>query len=266
MSAITKTLNQIETRLQTLIEGKIAGLLPAQFNKAKLIDELMAALQTGIIEQQGVLTAPDIFHIRTHPQHSLQQIAPEPITHEMSGILSQAAEQAGVIFRHPPMIDLAQLASLETEEIEIITAFRGAPLGETHAIQVEPEPDIEAIPPNAFLIVNGSQIFTLDKFVINIGRRQNNDLVIDDPRVSRSHAQLRATRGRYTIFDLDSTGGTLVNGRPISQSELFPRDVISIAGVPLVYAQDNAIGADITQEYQSQPATDDEHTTRGAIL
>ncbi|MBL6966586.1 MAG: DUF3662 domain-containing protein, partial [Anaerolineales bacterium] len=170
MSTIVKTLNQIEARLQTLIEGKIAGLLPAQLNKAKLIDGLMAALQTGIIEQQGILTAPDIFHIRTHPQHSLQQIAPEPITQEMSGVLSQAAEQAGVVFRHPPIVDLVQLANLKTEEIEIITAFRGETVGETHAIQVEPEESVESAPPNAFLIVNGSQIFTLDKSVINIGR------------------------------------------------------------------------------------------------
>ncbi|MBT3390453.1 MAG: DUF3662 domain-containing protein [Chloroflexi bacterium] len=266
MSAIVKTLNQIEARLQTLIEGKIAGLFPAQFDKAKLIDELMAALQTGIIEQQGVLTAPDIFHIRTHPQHSLQQIAPEPVTREMSDVLSQAAEQAGVAFRHPPIVDLVQLVNLETEGIEIITAFRGETVGETHAIQVEPEESVENAPPNAFLIVNGSQIFTLDKSVINIGRRNENDLVIDDPRVSRNHAQLRATRGRYTIFDLDSTGGTLVNGNPISQSELFPRDVISIAGVPLVYAQDEVIDTGTTQEYLPKPATDDEHPTRGAIL
>jgi pSer/pThr/pTyr-binding forkhead associated (FHA) protein len=75
--------------------------------------------------------------------------------------------------------------------------------------------------------------------VINIGRRLDNQLVIDDPRISRSHAQLRAIKGRFVIFDLNSTGGTFVNGERTSQSVMYPGDVISLAGVPLVYGQDN---------------------------
>ena len=65
------------------------------------------------------------------------------------------------------------------------------------------------------------------------------DLVIDDPRISRNHAQLRAIKGRYVIFDLNSTGGTFVNAQRTSQSVLYPGDVISLAGVPLIYGQDN---------------------------
>jgi pSer/pThr/pTyr-binding forkhead associated (FHA) protein len=66
-----------------------------------------------------------------------------------------------------------------------------------------------------------------------------NQLVIDDPRVSRTHAQLRAIKGRYVVFDLNSTGGTFVNGQRTSQSALYPGDVISLAGVTLVFGQDN---------------------------
>ncbi len=266
MSEIIKKLDQIEAQLQTLIEGHIAKLLPAQFNNTHLVDALMAALQADVIEQQGILTAPDVFHIRTHPQHILHQTAPEQITAEISDILYQAAEQAGVVFRYAPVVDLLPLANLDTDDIEIITAFRNETIAETHALVVEPEQDTETIPPNAFLIVDGSHIFNLDKSVINIGRRDENDLIIDDPRVSRNHAQLRATRGRYSIFDLASTGGTLVNGKAISQSVLFPRDVISIAGVPLVYAQDDAVDSGITQEYQPKPSDNDDSPTRGAML
>jgi pSer/pThr/pTyr-binding forkhead associated (FHA) protein len=67
----------------------------------------------------------------------------------------------------------------------------------------------------------------------------DNQLVIDDPRISRNHAQLRAIKGRYVIFDLNSTGGTFVNGQRTSQSVMYPGDVISLAGVPLVFGQDN---------------------------
>ena len=62
---------------------------------------------------------------------------------------------------------------------------------------------------------------------------------IDDPRVSRNHAQLRAIKGRYVVFDLNSTGGTFINGRRASQGVLYPGDVISLAGVMLIFGQDN---------------------------
>jgi len=72
--------------------------------------------------------------------------------------------------------------------------------------------------------------------------------VIDDGRISRLHAQLRAVRGRYVIFDLDSRGGTWVNGQRVRQQALAPGDVISLAGVPLVFSQDAPEPGE-TQEY-----------------
>jgi pSer/pThr/pTyr-binding forkhead associated (FHA) protein len=84
------------------------------------------------------------------------------------------------------------------------------------------------------------QIFPLDESVINLGRRSDNHVVIDEMRVSRKHAQIRAIKGHYVIFDLDSSGGTYVNGVLSSQATLYPGDVISLAGVDLVYGQDAA--------------------------
>ncbi|MFN3309189.1 MAG: FHA domain-containing protein, partial [Anaerolineales bacterium] len=107
----------------------------------------------------------------------------------------------------------------------------------------EAENDSVEIPQNAFLIVNGVRIFPLDQAVVNIGRHPDNHLVLDDPRVSRQHAQLRAVRGHYLIFDLGSAGGTLVNNLRVRQATLSSGDVISLAGVPLVYGEDaQAVG------------------------
>jgi hypothetical protein len=98
---------------------------------------------------------------------------------------------------------------------------------------------VDSLPANAFIIVNGLEIVQLTQSVINIGRRIENDLVIEDPRISRDHAQIRAVKGQYVIFDLNSTGGTFVNSVRISNQPLFPGDVISLSGVPLVYGQDS---------------------------
>jgi len=100
-----------------------------------------------------------------------------------------------------------------------------------------PETD-DAIPENAFLILEGVKIHPLKESVINVGRRLENHVVIDDPRISRTHAQLRVIRGHFVLFDLDSTGGTFVNGQRTRQTVLYPGDVISLAGVTLVFGQD----------------------------
>jgi pSer/pThr/pTyr-binding forkhead associated (FHA) protein len=88
------------------------------------------------------------------------------------------------------------------------------------------------------LIINGNQVFPLNQTFITIGRRPDSQLVIDDLRVSRVHAQLRAINGRFVIFDLDSTGGTFVNGTLQPSCILSPGDVISLAGFNLVFGQD----------------------------
>ena len=98
--------------------------------------------------------------------------------------------------------------------------------------------ETEPIPPNAFFIVDGIKFYPLVKAVISIGRRLENDLVIDDPRVSRNHARLRAIEGHFVLFDLNSTGGTFVNGNRVSETIIYPNDTISLGGVKIVYKQD----------------------------
>jgi len=96
----------------------------------------------------------------------------------------------------------------------------------------------EMPPSKAFLIQQGTKVIPLDKSVINIGRRLDNQIVIDDPRVSRNHAQIRVIKDRFVIFDLNSTGGIYVNNQRTNQTVLYPGDVISLAGVTLVFGQD----------------------------
>ena len=96
----------------------------------------------------------------------------------------------------------------------------------------------DAIPENTFLIIEGVKVLPLRESIINIGRRLDNHVVIDDPRISRHHVQLRAIRGHYVLFDLNSTGGTFVNGQRTTQTVLYPEDEISLAGLILVFGQD----------------------------
>jgi predicted component of type VI protein secretion system len=95
-----------------------------------------------------------------------------------------------------------------------------------------------AVPSNAFLVVN-SQVFPLDREVINIGRSLENHLVIDDPSVSRAHAQLIAIKNHFMVFDQNSTGGTFVNGKRVSRTVLNSGDIISLAAVQMLYVENS---------------------------
>jgi hypothetical protein len=50
---------------------------------------------------------------------------------------------------------------------------------------------------------------------IRLGRAPENDLVVDDGTLSRTHLLLRCENGRWTIEDLRSSNGTLVDGTPV---------------------------------------------------
>ncbi|MCX6072630.1 MAG: FHA domain-containing protein [Chloroflexi bacterium] len=69
------------------------------------------------------------------------------------------------------------------------------------------------------------------------------------PYISRTHAQLRSQRGKFVLVDLNSTGGTRVNGSVIRQHTLKPGDVINIAGIELIYGQDPSGPPESTPPY-----------------
>ncbi|HUQ16154.1 MAG TPA: DUF3662 and FHA domain-containing protein [Candidatus Saccharimonadales bacterium] len=69
---------------------------------------------------------------------------------------------------------------------------------------------------------------------ITIGRDPQNEVTIDDRRVSRRHAEIRLRLGRYTLYDLQSTNGTLVNGRRIAEVVLSDEDRITIGNAELI--------------------------------
>ncbi|TMD61809.1 MAG: DUF2662 domain-containing protein [Chloroflexi bacterium] len=61
----------------------------------------------------------------------------------------------------------------------------------------------------------GQQYYQIEKPVINIGRQLSNDIIVEDKRVSRNHAQIKyQPDGQFAIFDLGSTNGITINNTP----------------------------------------------------
>jgi len=102
--------------------------------------------------------------------------------------------------------------------------------------KAEQEP--KTLPRNAYLVLQGTRVIPLNRPFIKIGRQLDNHIILEDPRVSRSHAVIKLINDRFVIFDMNSTGGTFVNGQPTSQSILYPGDIVSLAGVVFIFSQE----------------------------
>lgn len=91
-----------------------------------------------------------------------------------------------------------------------------------------------------FLVIE-SRVFPLNKPLTSIGRDLDNTLVLVDKTISRRHAQIVQQGGQYFIIDLDSVGGTWVNGKRVTQSTpLRSGDIITLANTAISFQEDAA--------------------------
>ena len=87
----------------------------------------------------------------------------------------------------------------------------------------------------------GRRFVIINKPSFSIGRRSSNDLVLAGTGISREHAEIIETGGRYTLRDRGSQSGTLLNGVQVTERSLVHGDRIGIgraSGVELVFLTD----------------------------
>lgn len=91
---------------------------------------------------------------------------------------------------------------------------------------------------------NRLEDFVLDKEIMTIGRKDDNDIHIENLAVSGHHAKLLTIFDDSFLEDLDSTNGTYVNGRPITKHPLKNGDVIVIGKHELRYINESNSASD----------------------
>jgi serine phosphatase RsbU (regulator of sigma subunit)/pSer/pThr/pTyr-binding forkhead associated (FHA) protein len=90
------------------------------------------------------------------------------------------------------------------------------------------------VPSEAVLVIvfGGTEAhYTLAKPVVTIGRRPDRDVVIAEPHVSRTHAQIERRGTEYFIVDLGSSHGTFVNGQVTQTQRLRGGDRIELGAI-----------------------------------
>ncbi len=256
-----KKLKKIEAKIQRFIEGNAARFFQSRELSTRLARELAQSMTANLsLGDSGGQRAPNHYTIFLSPEDRLELHGEARPEEELAGILEKQGQEAGFLFHGRPVVQIVPSADIESGNLKITAEFRDEPATATEAFQADAANAPAELPPKAFLVVGGSKVFPLQKPVLNIGRRLDNQLVIDDPRVSRVHAQLRAIGEHFVVFDLGSTGGTYVNGVRVSQSVLYPGDVISLAGFTIVYGQDAPRSLDESRGYTRPFAVDQNKT------
>jgi FHA domain len=78
---------------------------------------------------------------------------------------------------------------------------------------------------------------------VTIGRGPDNTIVVNDPSISTHHAQLLQERDTYRLKDLESTNGTRVNGKPVTETVLRFDDRIRFGAAEARYESSEVGGS-----------------------
>jgi len=76
---------------------------------------------------------------------------------------------------------------------------------------------------------------------VTIGREEENDIQLNDERISRLHAKLQEDHDQILFTDLNSTNGSRVNGHPVQLRVLRPGDHLQIGRCTLLFGSDDEI-------------------------
>jgi len=100
--------------------------------------------------------------------------------------------------------------------------------------------------------IEAGRVFRKLQTPVTIGREDENDIQLNDERISRFHSKVQEDSGRIILTDLESTNGTRVNGRPIKMRVLKKGDQISVGRCLLVVMASSELSAP-PREDESKP-------------
>jgi hypothetical protein len=242
-------LSRFEELVERLVEGSLVGLLGAPVQPVEIAKRLTRALENERQVGVGRAIAPNRFTVRLNTD-DFARFAPaqSALERELADYLQHAAAERQLSFLVPPSVRLEASSSTGRHQMGVSAEFADAPkpppapepvsAEHTQRFQaVAPPPPRTVSSTECALALPGGPTVPLRKDHVTVGRALDNDVVVEDSRVSRYHAELRRLPSGWTIRDRRSTNGSFLNGRPIQPTEPSPLalgDVVSLGGVEIL--------------------------------
>jgi hypothetical protein len=245
-------LSRVEAFLERFLEAP-AGRLGASIQPVSLAKRIERAMDTNKTYRDSGVIVPNQYDLHLHPSDfeafaSYRGSLEDDLAH---GVLARARHERYTLVARPRVQIIADEGT-RRGEIRVaanVVDDRGAqalrdadPMPASPDTMVFARPNAESAPDSArraYLLVStrGSRAvqFDLGGPLIGIGRASDNDVIVDDPMVSRHHCQLKLQHGAYGFTDLGSRNGSTVNGQTVSQIALGPGDLIRIGDTEIEF-------------------------------
>jgi hypothetical protein len=250
-SAAMGILSRVEAFLERFLEAP-AGRLGASIQPVSLAKRIERAMDTNKTYSDAGVIVPNHYDLHLNPSDyarfsSYRASLEDDLGH---GVLARARHERYTLVARP-RVRIRSDDGTRRGEIRVaanVADERGGEVREAEPMPASPDTMIFDRPApggapdsarRAFLLVStrGSRPvqFDLGGHLIGIGRASDNDVIVDDPMVSRHHCQLKLQHGAYSFTDLGSRNGSSVNGQPVSQVALGPGDVIRIGDTEIEF-------------------------------
>ena len=237
MSALAR----FESFMENIVEGSVARFFRSPVQPAEIAKRLERAMEANQSVSVRRILVPNYYRAFLNPKdfETFKPIRAD-VEREMATYLADLAQERGFSMVEHPRVELVADTAVPRRTIQVVAANQAAP------VESEPESDTQLIPAQVVAAptvrsrlllstATGTHVIPLDSTLLSIGRGLNNDIILEDSRVSRNHAQLRYRSRRFWLTDLDSTNGTFVNGEPVAERALRNGDVVSLGGLELTY-------------------------------
>ncbi|HPU13960.1 MAG TPA: DUF3662 and FHA domain-containing protein [Aeromicrobium sp.] len=230
-------------RFEKRLEGAVTGAFARAFRSAVQPVEIAAALQREIDANASVLSrertlVPNDFTIELSPADH-ERLAPYGATlaTELSALVNDHITEQRYTAAGPIHIEFALDEELRTGRFTVVsssnasvTPVRGEPISETAVRRAKVVLDI------------GGLRHPVNPPGLTIGRGSTADLKIDDPGISRNHAEIVFLGGGVEVRDLGSTNGVIVDGRNVKSATLQDGSQVRLGNTTITVhlSQENA--------------------------
>lgn len=209
-------LQRMEQRLESWVNGAFTRAFRSEVQPVEVASALQRELDNNaqIVSRDRSL-APNSFRVVLSPRDH-GRLAPysSSLVGELTSLVTEHADLQRYALPGPVSVVIEQDDSLRTGQFKVASAVQAdvsTAASRPHGVPSAP----------AYLEVNG-QVVPVMAAGVMIGRGSDCDIRIDDPGVSRRHAEFRVlgegASADVVVVDLHSTNGTLVDGTRVAQS------------------------------------------------
>jgi pSer/pThr/pTyr-binding forkhead associated (FHA) protein len=231
-----------------MVEGTFGRLFGGHLQPMQVASALARAMEDNqVASETGESFAPNVYWVFLNPSdyEALREAQPT-LPDDLARSMIDLAGRAGLRIPDLPIVEIRSEVSIPRKQISVaaqVVAQDTAPINPTaeiaaDAVEATKQAALISSAQHSFLILDGRRHIPLVKPVVTLGRALDNDIVLDDTRISRHHAQLRVRQGHYVLYDTGSSGGTALNNIPITEAVLSAGDVITLAGVQIIFGED----------------------------